>query len=78
MMLTEQQAKAKLCHKTLAPVSMSHEFPIQTPANCVGSECMAWRFFEGVGFQARAEAEFRRTGRRLTPDEGFCGLVGAP
>ena len=50
--------------------------------SCIGSACMAWRGKEQPWFTNRAEAEFRRTGRRLEPAgadiDGFCGLAGAP
>lgn len=42
--MTEKEAKAKTCHKTLAPVVISgSEAGRLRSDNCLGSTCMAWR-----------------------------------
>jgi hypothetical protein len=51
---------------------------ITAPQKCIASECMAWRKRETDEFITRAEAEFKRTGKRLTSDTGYCGLAGVP
>jgi hypothetical protein len=45
---------------------------------CIASACMAWRWVQDASYRAAADREFQRTGRRLAPSEGFCGLAGAP
>lgn len=45
--------------------------------NCLSSQCMAWRRAETAEFAKRADAVFQRTGKRLVPDTGYCGLAGA-
>ena len=46
--------------------------------NCIGPACMAWRWNDTSEWIARAEAEFRRTGRRIPKTDGYCGLAGRP
>lgn len=79
--MSEEEAKKKACPfaKNFGASQQVAEGP---GPHCVGSACMAWRGKEQPWFTNRAEAEFRRTGRRLEPTgadiDGFCGLAGAP
>lgn len=47
MIVTEQEATKKLCHKTMgrapAPEAPAGPYP------CVGSRCMAWQWFDDEG-----------------------------
>lgn len=79
MFLSEADAKKKWC-----PFSRAHDGENRignevnmtpTGTNCIGSRCMVWRWNEGPDFTVRATEEFRRTGRRLAPEQGYCGLV---
>lgn len=81
MLITEEEAKTKWC-----PHRRSIEFnyhvsstPVATnaTATCIASDCMAWRRHETRQFKSRADMEFHRSGKRLSPP-GFCGLAGAP
>lgn len=53
-----------------------------TSRTCIGSACMAWRGQETRAFAMKADAEFKRSDRRLKPTdvdiEGYCGLAGKP
>jgi hypothetical protein len=62
--MTEDEAKQKTCHKTLAPVATADgSAPWHSPAACIGSACMAWReLFESTH------------GKKV----GYCGLAGKP
>lgn len=62
--MTEDEAKTKTCHKTLAAIVMPHNSRVEfNPRPCIGSACMAWLWFLGSSINERA------TG-------GYCGLVG--
>lgn len=42
--MTEQEAKQKTCHRTLAATVMPHNSRVEfNSAPCIGSACMAWR-----------------------------------
>lgn len=47
MIVTEKEAKTKLCPQTLARGPMQHagNYDLET---CLGSHCMAWRWSEAV------------------------------
>jgi hypothetical protein len=90
--MTEDEAKTKWC--PMARVSLPHadECGWQGPANrdpyksstynganCIGSECMAWRW--GERLESEREAYMRGTDLRRTlqsTTDGYCGLVGKP
>lgn len=88
MTMTEADAKTKWCPfsrfgviDTVAPNRFgagSEGSFAEIACRCIGSACMAWRKRETAEFSAKAEAEFRKTGRRLEPDTGYCGLAGRP
>lgn len=42
---------------------------------CQGPICMLWQHFESFEFKNKADAEFKRSNKRLETDEGFCGLT---
>ena len=73
MKLTEDEARARKCHRRLRDVNgpISHEH-----GYCIASECMAWRF---SGFLEKGE-ECPVSGitvQEHTPT-GYCGLAGKP
>lgn len=53
------------------------EKPLAT-CSCIASDCMAWRGMETSEFNDRTETEFRKTGKRIKSDTGYCGLAGEP
>jgi len=64
--MTEDEAKATTCHKTLIPVaSADGSAPWFSPQACVGSACMAWRWK-------------RDNNDNPSSKFGFCGLAGRP
>lgn len=65
MTLTEEQAKQKVCHKTLTASLMSVEM---TGSPCLGSLCMAWRWHYSPE-EARANKN---------EPLGYCGLATEP
>ncbi len=89
--MTEDEAKTRWCPFTRVggiPASAAagiswnrwpgEDVDTDGPANCVGSACMAWRWSRDVEWQAKAEAEYRRSGRRIVPTDGYCGLASRP
>lgn len=48
MILTEEYALGKFCHKTMTPHALRREEDLFCPAKCMASECMAWRWYEKV------------------------------
>lgn len=42
--MTEEEAKQKTCHETLAAL-VGGEFSSYAHAPCLGSQCMAWRWY---------------------------------
>ena|SRR3569833_914816 len=95
--VTEDEAKTKWCPfarravlvrdtetKQLTGVVASGNRFVRSANNprCIASACMAWRGRQTTEFSSRAEAAFRRDGRRLSPGpgdmDGYCGLAGAP
>lgn len=77
--MDESTAKTKWC-----PHSMTLESYAETTAfnrntngqfvgNCIGSECMAWRWWYDPEINYNVEAL-----RGKNPANGFCGLAGKP
>ena len=71
--MTEEEAKTKICHKTLAAVEAGSP---QQMFYCLGSACMAWRW---------EPVPPRYVGTLMvvqfpppTPTDGHCGLAGKP
>lgn len=80
-MLTEEQAKEKWCPMVrCAPGgdNANADGGGRRDRYCIASRCMMWRAVETAEFKSRAEAEFRKSGRRLYADSGYCGLAGNP
>lgn len=85
--MREDEAKTKDCcgppAEAWARIALHHveagwaEFLRDRP-KCVASACMAWRWKTDDAYRIEADAEFRRTGARKSPTEGFCGLAGQP
>ena len=82
--MTEDEAKTKWCPFARRLFDWNEETSYNrrkddSPGSlCIASACMAWRRVETLEFKNRAEAEFRRNGKRIEPDTGFCGLAGSP
>jgi hypothetical protein len=63
MLLTEQEAKTKVCCRETKPVIPPY-WQSGTIAYCIASECMAWRwYYKGLA--------------KLNTN-GYCGLGGNP
>jgi hypothetical protein len=91
--MTEEEAKTKTCHKTLAAVSHNGAL-VYSPAACVGSACMAWRRAAPIVSYGSYEigenanpAAFKPTGDgwslysgrwQKETLTGYCGLAGKP
>ena len=85
--MTEDQAKAKWCPFVVA----SHTNPRQRAwvdgdvgeptgtlhHNCLGSECMAWRWRDQIA-EAVDGPEGLSLNVSVDHSSGFCGLAGAP
>lgn len=71
MIVTEKQARGKICPQTLArgPVPYTGNHTLET---CVGSSCMAWHWKLNVDI---ATEDWSHNDDRSL---GFCGLVGRP
>lgn len=80
MIVTEEEAKTKRCQESYPACSQvspeGHTFAVamsggaysmQTaPSYCIGSACMAWRWFDNTDDQA------------IKQPRGYCGKAGAP
>ena len=75
--MTEEEAKTKFCFRS-PTFGGSQQLADGPGPHCIASACMAWRWHETTDFTARADAAFRKDGSRLKPEDGFCGLAGAP
>lgn len=67
--MLEKEAKEKTCHLTIG----SGDY-----RKCLTSNCMAWKFYETQEFRHRANSEFKKSGRRLEIENGYCGLTEKP
>ena len=69
--MTEDEAKTKTCHKTLAAdIFNLNGSSVRSPKFCIGSACMAWRWQEAYPRQADD------TFANRSATQGFCGLAG--
>lgn len=70
-MLTEQNAMKKRCYRDLS-------------STCVGSMCMAWRWFSPapeieIFRRGESDADFvKRRDHEQSKRMGFCGVAGIP
>lgn len=66
MTMTEEEAKTKQCQEgiTQQPAAATG-FAWMVP-NCIGSACMAWRWFDNLSDEA------------IKDPRGFCGKAGHP
>lgn len=73
--MTEEEAKTKWCpfvrhaedtnQETSVPAFNRLAEPLRYNLNCVGSDCMAWRWKPFAGYEVHDDY-----------DQGFCGLAG--
>jgi hypothetical protein len=73
MILTEKEARGKLCHATMTPSPLRREEDLFCPARCFASECMAWRW----AVDPRGEPAMKKEGDEYR-ETGYCGLAGEP
>jgi len=69
MLLTEEEAKTKVCHKTMAAFN---EVNGPGPWKCIASDCMAWC----VAYDDWSENA--ATKEKTFHLRGYCGLAGKP
>ena len=68
-MYTEEEAKTKWCHATIARTNVHVDDRLDSfQPRCIGSDCMAWRW------QPNASVSQGINGTR----PGYCGLAGKP
>ncbi len=74
MILTEQEAKQKLCHRTLANTGTYANAYGACGGYCRASKCMAWRWARG---HSPKELAVRATynPNPVEEPEGWCGLA---
>ena len=72
MIVTEEEAKTKLCCESMLPTYVLEEATGRdlVPGLCQGSACMAWRW----GEVERNDV----TGKVLENVAGYCGKAGKP
>lgn len=89
MITTEEEAKTKTCPQTFAvPADRDPATGIGIaqggPWNCIGSACMAWRWWDAA---EHSRAYYIENTRNRAPSElsgpiesrrGYCGLAGSP
>lgn len=88
MIITEEEAKTKRCQETFGPPiqSVGSGFFTASPpiSNCIGSACMAWRYYEAVPkieifVQGETDADYvARRDRVMAVLTGYCGKAGRP
>jgi len=71
MLLTEQEAAAKICHETLLPVGTLDGIYYDHQC-CIASNCMAWRWHGYRQKDGTIDNDTR--GERA----GYCGKAGKP
>lgn len=63
MLVTEEEAKTKLCQETIQPIATADRIAHEGQ-NCIGSHCMGWRWGENM--------------HRDREKVGYCGKAGRP
>ncbi len=79
MILTEEEAKTKNCCGDQSCGAWLPQPPVPGQPQkrvCIGSQCMAWRWVPTPEWEQKADREYRRSGTRLPPKYGYCGLAG--
>jgi hypothetical protein len=83
--MTEDEAKTKVCHRTLAALAVPEVGSFHQFANCIGSACMAWREtratelyhkIDGTRIGAREIYMRGNEEKRERVAGGYCGLAG--
>lgn len=74
--MTEDEAKTKWCPMVRHPIFPQEAGGGNLGGKCISSACMMWRWIEDLSWRNRADDEFRRSGRRIQHEEGYCGLAG--
>lgn len=72
MILTEEEARKKACHKVLAPGASVTETPsVRRMGNCIASDCMAWHW---MAYHTPEERRWRRESGIHVPEDaaGYC------
>lgn len=83
MFLTEEQAHTFECPHVrylFNEMGVIHDkdSAIYIHQKCQASRCISWRWNSGEPFKSAADAEYRKSGKRLTPSVGYCGIAGRP
>lgn len=75
MIVTEEEAKTKRCHETLAPVGTADRV-WHDSGPCIGSACMAWRWANDAQYaESGIEEKFLGDPNFIA---GYCGKAGKP
>lgn len=71
--MTEDEAKTKTCHRTLAAIHDPSGGVFHAPAACIGSACMAWRWkaFSGEGLIHAIKRRREETGCSLVEAKNY-------
>lgn len=91
--MTEDEAKTKLCHQSLAAIHCPSGGAFFNPSTCIGSACMAWRWTSETPAKETVsnddlprwkvagwsvEIAGEKSSLLTRPPSGFCGLAGRP
>jgi hypothetical protein len=88
--LTEEEAKTKICHRTLGLQPIFIPFPPglasregegtvrEVMQKCIGSACMAWRAGYDYATHAIGQSLSEPPRAGVHVEDGHCGLAGKP